>query len=156
MNHLIYWDRHGGLPIHPFLAHGGQDSTPVAYTHELDGWCEIVLPQLQALEQKAAHAEKDEPPINAEFLFHLFMTAQSADAIVGDLGEKYKRHLRKYGCGRARFWYCVQTFISLKPIIWAWIKKPLTTLATMAAAKGLIGHDGWIAAAIEFVKRLRP
>jgi len=95
------------------------------------------------------------PPLNAEFLFYLFLSPQNADAIVGDLEERYRFLNKKFGRHRANFWYWFQTFVSLRPIIWAAMKKPLATLAGMAAAKGLIGHDGWIAALIEFVKKVR-
>jgi hypothetical protein len=95
------------------------------------------------------------PPINAEFLFHLMMSPQNADALAGDLQERYKHLYKKFGRRRAKFWYWFQTFISLRPIIWAANKKPLAALASMAAAKGLIGHDGWLAAVVEFVKKVR-
>jgi hypothetical protein len=34
--------------------------------------------------------EKRNPPLNAVFLFYLFMTRQNCDAIVGDLEERYR------------------------------------------------------------------
>jgi hypothetical protein len=104
---------------------------------------------------KIAKVPKVTPPINAEFLFHLLMSPQNCDAIVGDLEEHYWRLYKKFGRRRANFWYWFQTCISLRPIIWAAMKKPLATLAGMAAAKGLIGHDGWIAMLIEFMKKVR-
>jgi hypothetical protein len=96
------------------------------------------------------------PPHNAEFLFHILMEPKSADAIIGDLEERYRYLLKRFGRGRANFWYWFQTFISLRPIIWAFMKKPLAAAASMAAAHGIIKHDGWIATLIEFVKRVRP
>jgi hypothetical protein len=99
------------------------------------------------------------PPVNAEFLFYLFMTPQNCDALVGDLEERYKLIHRKFGRRRADFWYWTQAIWSLGPIVWAWAKqvslKPVVAVVSWAIAKGLIGHDGWLAALMELWKRVR-
>lgn len=102
---------------------------------------------------------KIKPPINAEFLFHLFLDLQNCDALVGDLEERYKLIHKKFGRRHANFWYWTQAVRSLGPIVWAWGKKvsmkPVVALVTWAVAKGLIGHDGWVAALVELWKRVR-
>lgn len=98
-------------------------------------------------------------PLNAEFLFHLFMTPQNCDALVGDLEERYKLIHKKFGRRRANFWYWTQTVKSLGPIIGAWGKKvamkPALAIAGWAVAKGLVGHDSWLAVIVELWKRVR-
>lgn len=99
------------------------------------------------------------PPLNAEFLFYLFMTPQNCDAIVGDLEERFKLIHKKFGRRRANFWYWTQAVRSLGPVVWAWGKKmslkPIIGLVAWAGAKGLIGHDGWLAAIVEMWKQVR-
>ena len=98
-------------------------------------------------------------PTSAEFLFYLFMTPQDCDALVGDLEERYKLVHKNFGRRRANFWYWTQMVISLGPIVLAWAKrlslKPVMGVVGWAVAKGLIGHDGWLAAAVELWKRVR-
>jgi hypothetical protein len=99
------------------------------------------------------------PPPNAEFLFYLFMTPQNCDALVGDLEERYKLIHKKFGRRRANFWYWTQTVTSVGPIVWAWgkkvVMKPAVAFAGWAVAKGLVGHDSWLAALVELVKKVR-
>jgi len=99
------------------------------------------------------------PPVNAEFLFYLFMTPQNCDAFVGDLEERYKLIRKKFGKSRADFWFWTQTVISLGPIVWAWAKKislkPVIALIGWAVAKGLLGHDSWLATLVEMLKKVR-
>jgi hypothetical protein len=98
-------------------------------------------------------------PLKAEFLFYLFLTPQTCDALVGDLEERFKLIHKKFGHRLANLWYCIQTFISLRPIIWAWTKKalmkPILAVVGWAIAKGLIGHDSWLAALLDLWKRVR-
>lgn len=98
-------------------------------------------------------------PRNAEFLFYLFLDPKNCDALVGDLVERYKLIHKKFGRRRANFWYWWQTAISLGPIVSAWLKrvviKPALALIGWAVAKGLVGHDGWLAALVEVVKKVR-
>jgi hypothetical protein len=67
--------------------------------------------------------QKYAPPLNAEFLFYLFMTPQDCDALVGDLEERYKLIHKRFGRRRANFWYWTQAVTSVGPIVWAWAKK---------------------------------
>ena len=99
------------------------------------------------------------PPIDPEFLFYLFISPQNCDALVGDLEERYKLIHKKFGRRRADFWYWTQTVVSLGPIVWAWankvLMKPVVAFAGWAVAKGLVGHDSWLAALVELWKRVR-
>ena len=63
-----------------------------------------------------------ESPINAEFLFYLFMTPGNCDAIVGDLEERYRKTYKKFGRRRANFWYWTQTAMSLASVALEWGK----------------------------------
>jgi len=62
------------------------------------------------------------PPLKAEFLFHLLLKPQEADAIVGDLEERYKLIYRRFGKERANRWYWYQAITSLVHISMAWGK----------------------------------
>jgi hypothetical protein len=99
------------------------------------------------------------PPSNAEFLFYLFLTPQNCDALIGDLEERYKLIHKKFGRRRANFWYWMQTAMSLGPIVWAWGKKkalrPILGIAGWAIGKGLISHDGWLAAVADLLRKVR-
>jgi hypothetical protein len=64
-----------------------------------------------------------QPPLNAELLFHIFMTPQNCDAILGDLKERYKLIHKTFGRRRANYWYWTQVVVSLRPIAWACVKK---------------------------------
>lgn len=81
-------------------------------------------------------------PINAEFLFYLFLDAQNCDAIVGDLEERYRIIGRKFGKRRADFWYWTQAIRSVGPIAWA---------ALQRLVKGVSG----IAALLELYRKIR-
>jgi hypothetical protein len=99
------------------------------------------------------------PPSTPEFFLYLFMTPANCDALVGDLEERYKLIRKKFGRRRANFWYWTQTVRSLGPIVWAWAKKvslkPVVAVVGWAVGKGLLGHDGWLAALVELLKKVR-
>ena len=63
------------------------------------------------------------PPLNAEFLFYLFLSPTESDAFLGDLEERYGFILNKFGRRSADFWYWVQVIRSLGPIVWAATKR---------------------------------
>jgi hypothetical protein len=73
------------------------------------------------------------PPLNAEFLFYLFLNQSNCDALVGDLEERYKLIRKKFGARRANFWYWVQVLTSVGPIIWAATKRLLRAVSGVAA-----------------------
>jgi hypothetical protein len=98
-------------------------------------------------------------PLNAEFLFYLFLDPQNCDAIVGDLEDRYKLIYAKFGSHRANFWYWTQAVRSVGPIVWAWAKKvsmkPFVAAVAWAVARGLVGHDSWLAALLELYRKIR-
>jgi hypothetical protein len=61
-------------------------------------------------------------PLNASFAIELLIPSAEAEALVGDLEERYTRIRKKYGHRRARLWYWLQTFITLRPLIARCIK----------------------------------
>jgi hypothetical protein len=80
------------------------------------------------------------PPLNAEFLFHLFMPSpQSADALVGDLEERYRYLRKRFGARRANFWYWWQTLISLRPVMAAALKRVSGVMALIEAYRRMRG-----------------
>jgi len=99
------------------------------------------------------------PPINAKFLFFLFLDAKNCDATVGDLEERYRIVQREFGRLRANLWYWKEALHSVGPIVVTWArKKAMKSVAAVAAwalAKGLIGHDGWLAVLVEWLKKVR-
>ncbi len=99
------------------------------------------------------------PPLNAAFLFYLFLDAKTCDAVVGDLEERYRLIYKKFGARRAKLWYWKETIRTTGPSFWAWGKKamlkPVIGVIGWAMAKGLIGHDSWLAALVEMWKRIR-
>jgi hypothetical protein len=73
------------------------------------------------------------PPRSAEFLFYLFLDSKNCDAIVGDIEERYKLILIKFGRRRANFWYWTQSIKSVGPIAWRWGSTAVKKLSGLAA-----------------------
>lgn len=86
--------------------------------------------RLEARQRRAASVRT---PINAEFLLYVFMSPEHCDALVGDLEERHRLIRKKFGQRRANFWYWTQVFVSLRPIIWAWVKKVSGVVAMIEA-----------------------
>jgi hypothetical protein len=99
------------------------------------------------------------PPLDAEFLFYLFLEPQNCDALVGDLEERYRRIHDKFGGRRANFWYWTQAIRSVAPIAWAWIRKaalkPVVGVIAWAAAKHWLKDGSWLVMVAELWKRIR-
>lgn len=74
------------------------------------------------------------PPINAEFILHIFLKRDELDAVVGDLLEKYKKIWERFGPRRAKFWFYSEIARSLWPLL-----KRL-----VVRAGGLIALGEWI------------
>lgn len=87
----------------------------------------------------------------AEYLFYFFLDAKTCDALVGDLDQRYKLIRKKFGKGKANFWYWSQALRSTGPIAWQWFKKlmlkPVLWVSSWLVAHGLL-NDG---SALEFV-----
>jgi hypothetical protein len=129
------------------------------YTHTLSHTIRLNGSTAAPARTARALTGKVKPPIDAEFLFHLFMSPENCDSLVGDLEERYRLICKKFGRRRADFWYWSQTVRSLGPIVWAWgtkvLLKPALAVAGWAVAKGLVGQDGWLAAVVELLKKVR-
>lgn len=72
-------------------------------------------------------------PVNAKYLFYIFLDQNNCDAIVGDLEERYRIIRRKFGPRRATFWYWTQAIRSVGPIAWAWTKWVMKAVSGIAA-----------------------
>lgn len=123
------------------------------------GHAEFVTLALVAPEDLRAALSIEHPPRTAEFLFYLFLDAKNCDALVGDLEERYKIIHQTFGARRANFSYWTQAIRSVGPIAWAWAKrmllKPVIGVIGWALARGLVGHDSWLTAVVEILKRIR-
>jgi hypothetical protein len=82
------------------------------------------------------------PSRAAEFILHLLMEPRSCDALVGDLNERHRFLRKRFGRRKANFWYWVQVFRSVGPIVWVGSIKILKRLSGLAAA-------------VEMVRRIR-
>ena len=113
----------------------------------------------RSLRRRYSQRSKVLPPLAAQFLFYYFLDAQNCDALVGDLEERYRIIRKKFGTGRANFWYWSQAIRSVGPIVWAWGKKvalkPVIGVVAWAVARGLVDHDSWLVALVEMWKRIR-
>ncbi len=74
------------------------------------------------------------PPLNAEYILHLFLKADERDAVIGDLLERYASKHERFGERRAQFWFYGEVARSLWPLL-----KRL-----IARAGGLIALGEWI------------
>lgn len=120
----------------------------------------IIAVWMPAIIVQIAFANRSEhPPVHAAFLFYFFLDAETCDALVGDLEERYKLICTKFGHGRANLWYWKEALRSVAPVVWAWMKKAtlksVVGMIAWAAANGLVSHDSWLAALVEMWKRIR-
>jgi hypothetical protein len=104
--------------------------------------CDRMESRLLEFERSGMTNELTEPPLNAEFLFHLVLDARNCAALLGDLEERYKLIHKKFDARKANFWYWTQTITSLAPIVWA---------ATKRVTKALTG----VAALVELYRKIR-
>jgi len=74
------------------------------------------------------------PPLNAEYILHLFLKADERDALIGDLLERYSGKCEHFGERRAKVWFYGEVLRSLWPLL-----KRL-----IARASGLIALGEWI------------
>ena len=116
------------------------------------GQSEFVTLALITVKDLQMSLSLERPPINAEFLLFLFLSAKNCDAFVGDLEERYRLIRRKFGRRRADFWYWKQVIWSVAPIVWAWgkkiLKKPTRRLWQREHNQRIGSHDRDILLAI--------
>jgi hypothetical protein len=111
------------------------------------------------IDPKSTDLQECLPPINAEFVFYFFLDGPNCDAVVGDLEERYRRINERFGTARANCWYWKEAIRTTGPIAGSWAKtlvmKPVIGVLAWGMAKGLIGHDSWLAALVEMWKKIR-
>jgi hypothetical protein len=92
----------------------------------------ILAGRIRAILRACYDSLQNTPPSNGRFLIMLFMPNIAGDALLGDLEERFHIIARDpdLGLRRAHFWYWFQVFLSLRPLVWAGIKR-LTGLAAL-------------------------
>jgi len=98
----------------------------LAIRYKTSGWAITVLDRTaQRLERRAAYLRERQtsPPRTAEYLLLLLLRAQDAEAMAGDLEERYPTIASKFGHRQARLWYWSQTIRSLWPLMRAAIAR---------------------------------
>jgi hypothetical protein len=78
-----------------------------------------------------------DPPVLAEFLLTLLATTRRADAMIGDLNERFTRECREFGRDRAVRLYWARALRSLGPLLWRAIGK-----VVISAVKRIFGLSG--------------
>jgi hypothetical protein len=63
------------------------------------------------------------PPGGAEWLVVLIVSKRSSDGMLGDLEERFHRHVETHGLRRARWLYWAEVLRSIAPILWAKTKR---------------------------------
>jgi hypothetical protein len=79
----------------------------------------------------------DSPPKLAEFLLTALATTRAAEAMIGDLNERFADECKKFGRDRAVRLYWARTLRSLWPLLRRAIGKALKWGAVIAAARRL-------------------
>jgi hypothetical protein len=78
-------------------------------------------------------------PDRAEFLLYLFLSKKDSEAVAGDLEERWRKIKKKFGNGRANFWYWTQVIRSIGPFAWAAMKRVSGLLALLEMWRKLRG-----------------
>ena len=65
-----------------------------------------------------AHARAN-PPAIAEWLIILIISKRRAESFLGDMEERFRRHVEARGLRRARWLYWAEVLKSILPILWA-------------------------------------
>jgi hypothetical protein len=79
-------------------------------------------------------------PADARFLILLLMPNATGDALLGDLEERFHRiaNDETLGLTHAHFWYWFQVIISLRPLVWACLKRITGLAVTYEAIRRII------------------
>jgi hypothetical protein len=78
-----------------------------------------------------------DPPAIAEFSLTILATTRSADAMIGDLNERFARECREFGRDRAVRLYWARTLRSLGPLLWRAIGKVVRWGVVLAVLRRL-------------------
>jgi hypothetical protein len=81
--------------------------------------CELLQPEQAAFD----------PPKAAEFLLTLLATTRRADAMIGDLNERFTDECQQFGRDRAVRLHWARTLRSLPPLVWRAIGKMVIATA---------------------------
>jgi hypothetical protein len=76
-----------------------------------------------------------EPPKVAEFLLAFLLKPSRADAMIGDLNERFQRDYKDLSCHRARWLYWARTLQSLWPLMRQAAGRALKVGAMIEAAR---------------------
>jgi hypothetical protein len=82
-------------------------------------------------------SDKRDPPKMAEFLLTALATTRRAEAMIGDLNERFTDECKKFGRDRAVRLYWARTLRSLGPLLRRAIGKALKWGAVIAAVRRL-------------------
>jgi hypothetical protein len=110
------------------------------YGHEIEEIASLLRKrQLErnpdAISQAASN--KVDPPEFAEFLVNILATTRQAEAVIGDLNERFTHECKEFGRDRAVRLYWARTLRSLWPLLRRAIGKALKWGAVVAAARRL-------------------
>jgi hypothetical protein len=93
--------------------------------------------QAAKLEQRN---RRGDPPESAEFLLTLFATTRHAEAVIGDLNERFGDECQKIGRSRAIRLYWARTLRSLWPLLRRAIGKALKWGAVISIVRRIFDH----------------
>jgi hypothetical protein len=110
------------------------DYAQVIQAEVIDEGRTLVIYQVQT---DAAAQERRDPPELAEFALTLFATTRHAEAMVGDLNERFTDECQKLGRSRAVRLYWARTLRSLWPLLKRAIGKAVKWGAVITAARRL-------------------
>jgi hypothetical protein len=79
--------------------------------------------EVQVTVQEVDLRDPVSPPSRAEWLIALLVPKRRVDSVLGDLAERFQRHVAIYGLRRARNLYWAEALRSVLPIAWAKAKK---------------------------------
>src|SRR5262249_10907529 len=94
---------------------------------------EILTQEFQASLAEQANS----PPSIAEFLLTALATTRTAEAMIGDLNERFRDERKKFGRSRAIRLYWARALRSLWPLLWRAIGKAVKWGVVIAAMKRL-------------------
>jgi hypothetical protein len=59
------------------------------------------------------------PSRNVRYVAELLLPYKHTEGLLGDLDERFPVKCARCGVGKARLWYCLQVFYSLRPLAWS-------------------------------------
>jgi hypothetical protein len=104
----------------------------------------VAEPLITAINKGAAKRLEDEgamqgPPRSAELLLTVFASTKHAEAMIGDLNERYAGWCKRFGVRQAQRLYWVQAAQSIGPLLLRWLGKVLKWAAVISTVKRALG-----------------